>query len=99
MNTRRQRLGDARSEAGGKTRGYLTLSQEISDPPARRGWVGMPKRWKSRISMLNDMGVLPVLRADSRCGNLLLNSTGQSATTEEEAEEEARDGSVHRPTR
>jgi len=69
----------------GKTRGYLTHG-EISDHLPDK--LVDAETLEVVISMLNDMGVA-VYEQTPDAETLLLNNTGQSATTEEEAEEEA----------
>ena len=69
----------------GKTRGYLT-HVEISDHLPDK--LVDAETLEVVISMLNDMGVA-VYEQTPDAETLLLNNTGQSATTEEEAEEEA----------
>ena len=69
----------------GKTRGYLTHG-EISDHLPDK--LVDAETLEVVISMLNDMGVA-VYEQTPYAETLLLNNTGQSATTEEEAEEEA----------
>ncbi|WP_429949886.1 RNA polymerase sigma factor RpoD [Comamonas sediminis] len=83
MSTRRQRL-KALIKLG-KTRGYLT-NAEISDHLPDK--LVDAETLEVVISMLNDMGVA-VYEQTPDAETLLLNNTGQSATTEEEAEEEA----------
>ena len=83
LNTRRQRL-KALIKLG-KTRGYLT-NAEISDHLPDK--LVDAETLEVVISMLNDMGVA-VYEQTPDAETLLLNNTGQSATTEEEAEEEA----------
>ena len=83
MLTRRQRL-KALIKLG-KTRGYLT-NAEISDHLPDK--LVDAETLEVVISMLNDMGVA-VYEQTPDAETLLLNNTGQSATTEEEAEEEA----------
>ena len=83
MSTRRQRL-KALIKLG-KTRGYLTHS-EINDHLPDK--LVDAETLEVVISMLNDMGVA-VYEQTPDAETLLLNNTGQSATTEEEAEEEA----------
>jgi len=83
MSTRRQRL-KALIKLG-KTRGYLTHS-EINDHLPDK--LVDAETLEVVISMLNDMGVA-VYEQTPDVETLLLNNTGQSATTEEEAEEEA----------
>ncbi|MBT0568920.1 RNA polymerase sigma factor RpoD [Curvibacter sp. CHRR-16] len=69
----------------GKTRGYLTHA-EISDHLPDK--LVDAETLEVVISMLNDMGVA-VYEQTPDAETLLLNNTGQAATTEEEAEEEA----------
>ena len=83
MLTRRQRL-KALIKLG-KTRGYLTHG-EINDHLPDK--LVDAETLEVVISMLNDMGVA-VYEQTPDAETLLLNNTGQSATTEEEAEEEA----------
>nr|WP_240154321.1 RNA polymerase sigma factor RpoD [Comamonas sp. Tr-654] len=83
MNTRRQRLKMLIKL--GKTRGYLTHA-EINDHLPDK--LVDAETLEVVISMLNDMGVA-VYEQTPDAETLLLNNTGQSATTEEEAEEEA----------
>ena len=83
MSTRRQRL-KALIKLG-KTRGYLTHA-EINDHLPDK--LVDAETLEVVISMLNDMGVA-VYEQTPDAETLLLNNTGQSATTEEEAEEEA----------
>ena len=83
MLTRRQRL-KALIKLG-KTRGYLT-NAEISDHLPDK--LVDAETLEVVITMLNDMGVA-VYEQTPDAETLLLNNTGQSATTEEEAEEEA----------
>ncbi len=83
MNTRRQRLKMLIKL--GKTRGYLTHA-EINDHLPDK--LVDAETLEVVISMLNDMGVA-VYEQTPDAETLLLNNTGQSATSEEEAEEEA----------
>lgn len=83
MNTRRQRLKMLIKL--GKTRGYLTHA-EINDHLPDK--LVDAETLEVVVSMLNDMGVA-VYEQTPDAETLLLNNTGQSATTEEEAEEEA----------
>ncbi|MBQ0132486.1 MAG: RNA polymerase sigma factor RpoD, partial [Comamonas sp.] len=83
LNTRRQRLKMLIKL--GKTRGYLTHA-EINDHLPDK--LVDAETLEVVISMLNDMGVA-VYEQTPDAETLLLNNTGQSATTEEEAEEEA----------
>ncbi|GGH64406.1 RNA polymerase sigma factor RpoD [Comamonas phosphati] len=83
MSTRRSRLKTLIKL--GKTRGYLTHS-EINDHLPDK--LVDAETLEVVISMLNDMGVA-VYEQTPDAETLLLNNTGQSATTEEEAEEEA----------
>ena len=83
MNTRRQRLKMLIKLR--KTRGYLTHA-EINDHLPDK--LVDAETLEVVISMLNDMGVA-VYEQTPDAETLLLNNTGQSATTEEEAEEEA----------
>ena len=83
LNTRRQRLKMLIKL--GKTRGYLTHS-EINDHLPDK--LVDAETLEVVVSMLNDMGVA-VYEQTPDAETLLLNNTGQSATTEEEAEEEA----------
>ncbi|QXW17511.1 RNA polymerase sigma factor RpoD [Comamonas aquatica] len=83
MNTRRQRLKMLIKL--GKTRGYLTHA-EINDHLPDK--LVDAETMEVVISMLSDMGVA-VYEQTPDAETLLLNNTGQSATTEEEAEEEA----------
>ncbi|WP_345060441.1 RNA polymerase sigma factor RpoD [Acidovorax lacteus] len=69
----------------GKTRGYLTHG-EISDHLPDK--LVDAETLEVVISMLNDMGVA-VYEQTPDAETLLLTNTGQTATTEEEAEEEA----------
>ncbi|MFZ9254534.1 MAG: sigma-70 family RNA polymerase sigma factor, partial [Hylemonella sp.] len=69
----------------GKTRGYLTHG-EISDHLPDK--LVDAETLEVVISMLNDMGVA-VYEQTPDAETLLLNNTGPSASTEEEAEEEA----------
>ena len=83
MNTRRQRLKMLIKL--GKTRGYLTHA-EINDHLPDK--LVDAETLEVVVSMLNDMGVA-VYEQTPDAETLLLNNTGQSAPTEEEAEEEA----------
>ncbi|WP_242700369.1 RNA polymerase sigma factor RpoD [Comamonas denitrificans] len=83
MNTRRQRLKQLIKL--GKTRGYLTHA-EINDHLPDK--LVDAETLEVVIAMLSDMGVA-VYEQTPDAETLLLNNTGQSATTEEEAEEEA----------
>src|SRR5574344_2019215 len=83
MNTRRQRLKLLIKL--GKTRGYLTHA-EINDHLPDK--LVDAETLEVVIAMLSDMGVA-VYEQTPDAETLLLNNTGQSATTEEEAEEEA----------
>ncbi|WP_284334632.1 RNA polymerase sigma factor RpoD [Comamonas sp. NoAH] len=83
LNTRRQRLKMLIKL--GKTRGYLTHA-EINDHLPDK--LVDAETLEVVVSMLNDMGVA-VYEQTPDAETLLLNNTGQSATTEEEAEEEA----------
>ena len=83
MNPRRQRLKMLIKL--GKTRGYLTHA-EINDHLPDK--LVDAETLEVVISMLNDMGVA-VYEQTPDAETLLLNNTGQSATSEEEAEEEA----------
>ena len=83
LNTRRQRLKMLIKL--GKTRGYLTHA-EINDHLPDK--LVDAETLEVVISMLNDMGVA-VYEQTPDAETLLLNNTGQSAATEEEAEEAA----------
>ncbi|QXZ09708.1 RNA polymerase sigma factor RpoD [Comamonas sp. Y33R10-2] len=83
LNTRRQRLKTLIKL--GKTRGYLTHA-EINDHLPDK--LVDAETLEVVISMLNDMGVA-VYEQTPDAETLLLNNTGQSAATEEEAEEAA----------
>lgn len=83
MNVRRQRLKLLIKL--GKTRGYLTHS-EINDHLPDK--LVDAETLEVVVAMLGDMGVA-VYEQTPDAETLLLNNTGQSATTEEEAEEEA----------
>ncbi len=69
----------------GKTRGYLTHG-EINDHLPDK--LVDAETLEAVVSMLNDLGVA-VYEQTPDAETLLLTNTGQSATTEEEAEEEA----------
>ena len=83
LNTRRQRLKMLIKL--GKTRGYLTHA-EINDHLPDK--LVDAETLEVVVSMLNDMGVA-VYEQTPDAETLLLNNTGQSAATEEEAEEAA----------
>lgn len=83
MNIRRQRLKLLIKL--GKTRGYLTHA-EINDHLPDK--LVDAETLEVVVAMLGDMGVA-VYEQTPDAETLLLNNTGQSATTEEEAEEEA----------